>query len=275
MQPIRRPSQRSAVSGCGGALRHVVLGLGLAAVSQSVLAYGSQGHLIAGRAAEPLLCEQAARAVEELVPGEDLGEIGLWADRIRSDSGYADSAPWHYMNIPDDVRIEDFAHPPERDVLWAIGHFSGQLGDPELGDRGRAEALKFLVHFVVDIHQPLHVGLAEDRGGNSVRILYRGEGENLHRFWDTLAVQSAGLDIADYVRALADDIGQSRDARPLDPAVWAAESQRLRPQVYEFGRRGQELPDTYVELASRITRERLGQAAVRLAATLNAVFSCD
>lgn len=243
--------------------------------SQTALAYGPQGHLIAGRAAEPLLCERAARAVADLVPGDDLGEIGLWADRIRSDSRYADSAPWHYMNIADNVRIRDFEHPPEGDVLWAIGHFTGRLSNPNLEAGDRAEALRFLVHFVVDIHQPLHVGLAEDRGGNSVRIIYRGEEENLHRFWDTLAVQSAGISVRGYTRAVAAEIGERSDVESLDPTVWAAESQRLRRQVYGFGRPGRELPDDYVDLATRVTRDRLGQAALRLAGTLNRLFSCD
>ncbi len=88
-------------------------------------------------------------------------------------------------------------------------------------------------------------------------------------------MQAAGLGTAAYVRALADASGRSGDTRSLDPAVWAAESQRLRPQVYAFGGPNRELPDAYVDLASRITRDRLGQAAVRLAGTLNAVFSCD
>ena len=258
-----------------GLCLEALLALGIAMLSHAAVAYGPQGHLIAGRAAETLLCERAARAVSELAPGEDLGEIGLWADRIRSDPRYLDSAPWHYMNILDDVRIEDFEHPPEGDVLSAIRSFSERLRDPNLEAGDRAEALKFLVHFIVDIHQPLHVGLAEDRGGNTVRVTYRGQDENLHRFWDTLAIESAGLSVGAYTRAVAAEIGEKRNAQRLDPAVWAAESQGLRRQVYAFGRTDRELPDAYVDLAARITRDRLGQAALRLAGALNEIFSCD
>ena len=179
------------------------------------------------------------------------------------------------MNIADDEPIEDFVHPPEGDVLWAIGNFSRRLGDPSAAVTDRAEALRFLVHFVVDIHQPLHVGLEEDRGGNSVRIRYEGAEENLHRFWDTLAVRAAGISINADSHELVAGIGDASDPASLDPAVWAAESQRLRSQVYAFRRAGEELPAAYVDRATGITRHRLGQAALRLAGTLNAVFACD
>ena len=164
-------------------------------VIEQAAAYGPAGHLIAGRAAEPLLCRAAADAIVALGDGDDLGELGLWADQIRSDPAYADAAPWHYMNVDDDSTVAAFEHPPEGDVLWAIGYFRDRLADRSLPDAERAEALRFLVHFIVDLHQPLHVGRADDRGGNSVELRFRGEGTNLHRFWDTDVIEVTNLSI--------------------------------------------------------------------------------
>jgi len=234
-------------------------------------AYGPVGHLIAGRAAEPMLCQRAAGEIARLTGGEDLGEIGLWADRIRSDEAYADSAPWHYMNIADGEPLAAYEHPPEGDVLFAIERFSARLGDGRLGDAERAEALRFLVHFVVDLHQPLHVGLAEDRGGNTIELRFRGEPTNLHRFWDTDAIAWADLSLDAYVAAL------STAARPapspeLDPLVWAGESLELRARVYDFGPERREPPRAYLDFAAETTRERLRLASLRLAATLNAIL---
>ena len=243
-----------------------------AATSQAAGAYGPQGHLIAGRVAEPMLCERAATAVAELTGAEDLGETGLWADRIRSDPDYADSRPWHFINVADDVWIQGIAHPPEGDVLWAIGYFSARLGAEGLGRAERREALRFLVHFIVDIHQPLHVGLEEDRGGNSISLAFRGEETNLHRFWDTHAIEAAGLTVGAYVSSI---VAESRAHGPvvsLDPTVWAEESRRLRPQVYDFGQSAREPSPAYVEFAVRTTRDRLAMAALRLAGTLNTIF---
>ena len=228
--------------------------------------------MIAGRAAEVLLCERAQSRIIDLAGGEDLAEIGLWADRIRSNQNYADTGPWHYMNIRTGGRLTDFEHPPEGDVLWAIGHFSDQLGDETLGRVEHVEALKFLVHFIVDLHQPLHVGLAEDRGGNTVNLEFRGEDTNLHRFWDTHAIESSGLSVGAFARSLRGDIVDAAEPVSLDPLVWAAESLALRARVYDFGRAGREPPRRYIDFAGRTTRERLSVAARRLAGTLNDLF---
>jgi hypothetical protein len=238
------------------------------------LAYGPEGHLIAGRAAEPLLCARAAEVVARLGDGQDLGELGLWADRIRAEPAYADSAPWHYMNIDDDAAISDFVHPPEGDVLWAIEHFSERLANGLLDDAARAEALKFLVHFVVDLHQPLHVGRAGDRGGNAVKLEFRGEETNLHRYWDTHAIETSGRSVSAYVAAIRESAVRGGGRVDLNPERWAAESLALRDRVYAFGREGREPSRGYATFAAETTEQRLGLAAMRLAGTLNSLL-CD
>lgn len=241
------------------------------------LAFGPSGHRIAGELAEPLLCPRAATAVAELSGGESLGELGLWADRIRGDERWRHTAPWHYMNIGDDERLESYEHPPEGDVWWAVEHHAARLAGSAL-QSDRAEALRFLVHFVVDMHQPLHVGRAEDRGGNRVDVLYNGTRVNLHRFWDTDAVRLAGSErrlidaLAPAARMLL--VGSADDP----PAVWAAESLALRSHVYAFtpqSRGAARLDDAYLASAETITRIRLAQAGARLAGVLNRLLGCD
>lgn len=234
--------------------------------------YGPEGHLIAGRAAEPMLCKQAAAEIERLGDGEDLGELGLWADRIRSDPGYADAAPWHYMNIADGESLLAFEHPPQGDVLWAIEHFSARLGEQDLDREARGEALRFLVHFVVDLHQPMHVGREEDRGGNEIELLFRGERTNLHRFWDSGAIALADETMAEYAARVGRLAAAIEVETNLDPVVWAQESLDLRPRVYDFGAAGRELPPRYEDFAALVSRERLALSARRLAGLLNRIF---
>lgn len=260
--PGRAPNRRPPLVSAALVLFGIVAG--------DALAYGPQGHLIAGRVAEDLLCRRAASVVADLRDGASLGEIGLWADQIRSNDAYDRAAPWHYMNIADGERLAEFAHPPEGDVLWAIEHFSAQLGDTTRSRTERSEALGFLVHFIVDLHQPLHVGLAEDRGGNTIELRYKGETTNLHRLWDTDVIDWTGLSVADYAGSIA--AGAAARNVSLDPLVWAAESLALRPRVYGYGRDGREPPDDYLDAAAAITRERLALAALRLAATLNTIL---
>ena len=236
--------------------------------------FGADGHRIAGLIAQQHLCAEAAQEVQTLGQGHGLDQLGLWADWIRGEPEWEHSAPWHYMNIPDGARLEDYRHPPEGGILWAIPHFAARLSDRQESIAERRDALRFLVHFVVDIHQPLHVGRESDRGGNMIDVDPGAGGPvNLHRFWDTDAVALSGLEVEDYVRSLAGLIEANARAWEQDTLMdWARESQALRPDVYDFGGRGNRLTRDYLENAERITRLRLAQAGVRLAAELNRAF---
>jgi len=247
--------------------------LTLAAFGQAY-GFGADGHRIAGLIAQDRLCTKAEHAVRTLGQGQGLDELGLWADWIRGDPEWAHSAPWHYMNIPDGELLEDYRHPPEGDILWAISRFSDELRATNRSIDERRDALRFLAHFVVDLHQPLHVGRESDRGGNGVEVDPGiGEPVNLHRFWDTEAVDLAGLAVDDYVRSLAGLIEANAGAWEQDTLMdWARESQALRPDVYDLGDREYRLSPDYLENAERVTRLRLAQAGVRLAAEINRIL---
>ncbi len=233
--------------------------------------FGADGHRIAGLIAQERLCAEAQQQVRTLGQGQGLDQLGLWADWIRGEPEWEHSAAWHYMNIPDGARLEDYRHPPEGDILWAIRYFGARLADRQAPIAERRDALRFLVHFAADIHQPLHVGRESDRGGNMIDIdPGTGGPVNLHRFWDTDAVALSGLEFEDYVRNLAGLIEANAPAWEQDMLMdWARESQILRPDVYDFGGRGNRLTRGYLENAERITRVRLAQAGVRLAAEVN------
>ncbi len=234
-------------------------------------AFGADGHRVAGEVAEQLLCTRTADEIETLTDGESLAEIGTWADRVRDEDPWRHTGPWHFMNIEDGLSIEDFDHPPEGDVLWAIQRHAEILAEP--GSRGRrAAALRFLVHFIVDIHQPLHVGRVEDRGGNRVDVQFRGGTSNLHRFWDSDVLRLDGLSVAEHAARLAPLARMLARRDHTSPTDWAAESMALRSMVYDFETRNIDiavLDEAYIDAASLTTRVRLAQAAVRVAATLN------
>ena len=252
-------------------------------------AFGPLAHRIAGLLAERELCA-AARTEVAALGDESLADLGVWADTIRSDPEWRRSAPWHYMNVDDPptsdaaaalAAIRAFRHPPEGDVLEAIDRFRGDLANRALPRRTRSEALRFLVHFVVDVHQPLHVGRAADRGGNEIDVRHGSETMNLHRFWDTDVLAQRGLSAERYASRLRPALAAVPDSRSSDgPDVWAAESLALRPTVYAFGRRPETasaqapvvLENEYVAAARVATEQRLVLAAARLAATLNELW---
>jgi hypothetical protein len=258
--------------------------LGVAAVASpcEVLAFGGLGHRAAGILAERELCPAARSEIAELGDGQSLGELGLWADDIRGDPAWERSVPWHYINFPDlppgaglaqaRAAIDAFRHPPEGDVLTAIARFTATLADRTRPRAERAEALRFVVHFVVDVHQPLHVSRESDGGGTEVDVQVGDDVMSLHRFWDTTAFNRQHVGAEEFARQLEASFAAVPAARAHDPpAVWAAESLALRPTVYSFAPSSGAVPldDAYRSMAQSVAEQRLVLAAARLAVTLN------
>jgi hypothetical protein len=237
------------------------------------LAWGPQGHRVAGLLAEQHLCQEARATIRELWPRGGLPAAGLWPDEIRGQSRWDHARPWHYINVPDSGPWPPADRSPEGDVLWAIDHFSAILSSGEQGQRQRREALAFLTHFVADLHQPLHVGRAEDRGGNDIRIRGPdGRELNLHGYWDTSAITAVQSDPRRYAATIAPlAVGHADFWQSTEPLAWARESLTLRPVVYDFhpAHGPVTLDADYAEQAQTTARLRLAQAGVRIAGLLN------
>jgi len=259
-----------------------LLGAAAAVLPADALAFGGLGHRTAGLLAERVLCPAARSEVADLGDGKSLGELGLWADTIRPDPAWERAVPWHYINFPDlppgagleqaRAAIDAFHHPPEGDVLTAIVHFTAILADRSRPREERSEALRFVVHFVVDVHQPVHVSRAYDGGGTELDVRIGDDVRSLHGFWDTTVFNRRGVPPEQFAQDLEASFDAVPTARAHDPpAQWAAESLVLRPTVYSFAPAEGPVPldDAYRQMAQRIAEQRLVLAAARLAATLN------
>ncbi len=244
--------------------------------AQITHAFGPEGHRISSLIAEIYLCGEAVDEIDRISSGENFAELGLWADKVRALPPWDDSAPWHYMNIANGESLDDYRSPPEGDVLWAIVHFRERLGDAGLARAQRSDALRFLVHFIVDLHQPLHVGRHTDRGGTAVDVLVGQDDITLHRFWDTNAIIEDSLPASSFLRnAMPEVTLLAADHRPSPPREWAAESLALRDVVYAFDTETRRLDEDYREIAGDVVRRRLILAGLRLADQLNGVFCPD
>jgi hypothetical protein len=238
-------------------------------------AFGAKAHRVAGYIAEAELCRGSRAALSELIPHGDLAEAGLWADRIRADKQWDVARPWHYINVPDDVAIAAAPRSRKGDVLLAISDFRQQLSNRTLARAKREVALYMLVHFVVDVHQPLHVGRRQDLGGNLVPVRageYRG---NLHSYWDSQIFQFVD-DAPAYARKLQNRFAaESMLWEQAPPIQWASESQQLRASVYAFGYDADGLgllEPGYEQMARAVAERRLAQAGSRLARMLNDIW---
>jgi hypothetical protein len=245
------------------------------------LAWGAPGHEIAAAIAESRLTPEARAMVHEIVSDTPLSDpsIATWADALRDPK----TRPFHYVNIPFGSGKYDAARDCPRGAC-AVAEI--QRAAAQLAGRGsaleRSDALRWLVHVVADIHQPLHAGDGWDRGGNEtmVRLGRRKQPTNLHRVWDSDVVKPLvhRKDVLGAARALSAEISRSDAvtwAADLDPASWANESNREAKAIYaEVNRRPQDtgilsLPADYPRRESPRAAAALQRAGVRLAALLD------
>jgi hypothetical protein len=245
-------------------------------------AWSELGHRIVGELASAALSPAAKAATEELLAGEaepTLAGVSAWPDRIREEDAWKHTGRWHYLNFPRSVGC-DYA--PARDcpdgdcVVGAINRQLAVLRDRGQPRQQRLEALKFVVHFVGDVHQPLHAGFAHDRGGNDFQVHievpgHEPEGSNLHRAWDWWVIATREDDWRAWSRILAaEGIPTSeRDAVRGNPAAgWAEESCRTlrEPGFYPTSRK---LGPAYFDHWRPTAEKRLREAAGRLATVLN------
>ena len=241
--------------------------LGLLIAAAPAAGWGPTGHRAVGLIAERQTPEAARQAAAALLAGSSFADAAVWADDIRSDPVWEHTGPWHYVNLSDRSTYETAPRNPGGDVLTAIERFSRILADRDASQQQRRDALRFLIHFVGDLHQPLHVGRAADRGGNSVEVSWFGERWNLHALWDAGLLDRlgpSGIELADHVESFPQDqIRAWRESQPID---WLRESYELRTSAYDT--RGGSLGPEYLALHGATVKRRIAQAGVRLAALL-------
>jgi hypothetical protein len=221
--------------------------------------------------AATLLTPAAQSQVAQLLgPTTTLAEVATWADDIRKER--PQTRTWHYVDDPQSVpQYADLSQCPDNCALVALHTTRRDLADPQTDQTTRAEALKWVVHLVADLHQPLHAGNAADRGGNGVKVNFFGDRTDLHWVWDSKIIDRAYPNpevLRDQVAALvaASDHRQWETSGPED---WAEESHRAAIAVaYALPPNG-EIGDAYVAKALPVITERLAEASVRLAWVLN------
>ena len=240
-------------------------------------AWGPLGHRLVARLADDDLTPQARAAVARLLDGEadpTLAGVANWADQLRAndpDLGKR-SARWHYVNIGDPGCAYDDARdcPGGNCVVAALEEQVRILADPGRSDAERRQALKFVVHFAGDVHQPLHAGHAEDRGGNDYQVNWRDKGSNLHSLWDSGMLNAQGLDENAWLARLR-ALPAPAPVSPLParaPQLWAEQSCQLvaAPGLYP---QGHVIDDAYVTTHLPQAERQLRLGGARLAAILN------
>ncbi|GAB3635319.1 S1/P1 nuclease [Hymenobacter arcticus] len=241
-------------------------------------AWGVEGHRAIGIIAENHLTEKARREVMNLLGSQSLAMVSTIPDEMRYLPEFKETAPWHYVNTAMGLTHEPYlaavkaqVEPNAYNVLLLK---IKEMKDPAKTREQRAEALTFVVHIVGDIHQPMHTGRAEDKGGNDIKLTYRGKDTNLHSLWDSGLLDYQGLTYT--------ELGTQYSAVPApliktwqattSPAEWLFESYTIAGQLYTEAAQNPNPDYRYYPAHATIVKQRLQQAGVRLAAVLNEAF---
>ncbi|HEV3304445.1 MAG TPA: S1/P1 nuclease [Planctomycetaceae bacterium] len=251
-------------------------------------AWGKEGHIIVAAIAQQHLTPEARQGVQRILGSAHIydDDVANWPDMIRPTQ--RETAPWHFIDIPISRDVLDMNRDcANRDcVIDKIEDFRQALMDPTVSREDRFKALKFVVHFVGDVHQPLHCEDNADRGGNKIFVRYAGPHRkpNLHAVWDTSIIQDAmgEQSITEYAAALDDSITQDQIQQWLtlsDPGDWANESHKLAQTVYAAltipSHGTLQLPGDYGAVQKGTVEVQLQRAGIRLAKLLNDVFTAD
>jgi nuclease S1 len=211
-----------------------LLSLGILCLSTAAMAlgWGPEGHRIVAVIAEMNLTPRARAQVSALLgPDNSMAAISSWADDTRVD--FPQTAPWHYIDIPLDATTIDMASecPLGNCVVAQIEKFEAVLKNPHAKEADRRIALEFLVHFVGDLHQPLHCEDNHDRGGNQVTVSFFGGTENLHAVWDTGILSRDDPNPESLAVKMGNTISDANKSQWAQGRVedWALESHKISP----------------------------------------------
>ena len=229
------------------------------------------GHRVVARLAEPRLTPHTREAVRDILGGQSLADASVWADNIRQYRHDADRL--HFVNIP----LADTVYDPARHcprgqcIIAAIEHDRRVLADGAASPEARAEALRFLIHFMGDLHQPLHVADDGDRGGNSREVIFLGHPTDLHKVWDGELIDSSVVGQDEYVEYLRRRM-QSLDLKALERGTvvdWAMEGHRIAVEhAYRLPPDGR-IGRAYLRVNRPVIDQALIAGGVRLAKVLN------
>ena len=238
--------------------------------SQLLFGWGKTGHRIVGKIAETYLTKNAKTQIKKLIGHHDISRLSNWADEIKSDSNWDHAWDWHYCTIPND---EDYQKGKHKGLaIEKVNEFIKTLKNKKETKEKKIIALKFLIHLIGDLHQPLHVGNGKDKGGNSIKLKWFGESTNLHSIWDTKLIEHQKLSYTEYTDYLLLNIDYSNIRKWQGNSVmeFILESKNLRKQCYDYT--GDNLKWDYFYKQKTLLEMRLLQGGVRLSGELNRIF---
>ena len=241
-------------------------------------AWGLLGHRIIGQIADSYLSKKAKKEIAAILGNESVAMSSNWADFIKSDPSYNYLSSWHYINFKSGLSQTEFQAfldaDTATDAYTKIKFLTAELKKKDLEQDKKVLYLRVLIHLVGDVHQPLHAGRPDDRGGNSVRVLWFRDTANLHQVWDEKLLNFQQLSYTEYATAInhtTKDLLKAWQSESL--SSWLYESYLVAGKIYaDIKTPYQPLDYKYNYNYLEIANNQLLKGGVHLAGLLNEIF---
>ena len=240
-------------------------------------AWGVTGHRVVAEIAENHLTNRAKRKLKKLIGKQKLAYWANWPDNVRNSPEWKNTSTWHYVNIPPQESKEQFIEQLKNNnkpnIYTAIQNVKGIIVDKNTPDADREIYLRFLVHFLGDMMQPMHTGREEDLGGNLIKIQFFKKDTNLHSLWDSGLIDNTKYSYTEYARVL--DVKSKEEIKQIQSGSledWLYESHQAANQLYASVKPGENYSYDYQEQYKDLLERQLLYAGLRLAKILNEVL---
>lgn len=235
--------------------------------------WGPTGHRAVGEIADNYLCRKAKREVNRLLNRKSIAFVSTFGDEIKSDKRYNEFYTWHYINMSFDETYEDSKKNSKGDLVSGIEHCKTVLKDKSASDEDKAFYLKLLIHLVGDLHQPMHIGLQEDKGGNDFKVQWFYKDSNLHRVWDSEMINKFGMSYNELAENA--DVMTKKQVKAIQEGStidWVNETHQITKTIYASAKPDENLKYRYSYDHFKTVRSQLQIAGIRLAKVLNDLF---
>lgn len=241
----------------------------LAIIPNSSFAYSKTGHQIITEIAMQYLDSNVKDNVIKYLNGTSIQESGIWMDEMRSSHEYDYMKPWHYINIEKD---EMYAESEGENIINEIKKLVLEFNKKETLSNDQVKTdLLILFHLIGDLHQPLHVGYGDDKGGNKTQVNFIGNNTNLHKVWDDEIIQDQNITLSSCLQygAIIPKI-EMEEIRKFNLIKWLMESRSVLNEVYDF--KDHKIDESYAVKMKPIIEKELFFAGIRLASILESYF---
>lgn len=237
--------------------------------TKNLWAWGPEGHKMVAEIAREHLSTATRDSVEKYLGVVNFEEASVWMDEVKSKPEYDYMKPWHYVNVERDKTYVKNADGNIVNVLLKVIEQLKNRRKQSITETG--VQLKMLFHLVGDIHQPLHVGYGEDRGGNDIRLKFLKRQSNLHRVWDEDIITEKNIRLKDCLALEATlTEAEKKAGHQTSPLAWMAQSRALLPEVYAF--QDNAITQAYIDKNAIVVEKQILIAGLNLAAVLEEIF---